>query len=146
MAAGQSPFNQAAQAQLVQRLAQMKGAMPGGGGGPEGGPSSPDAAGAQLSQQMSELAGADPQMLLKVVKQIKSMLIAVGLRAAFQVPDARRNLSKAEVGIDGAIKDFEKAAATLNSMRPPIANSAGIMSPQPGQDNMAPGGSPFEGL
>lgn len=123
---------------LVEQLAQR--------GGPEQGGASPSAAGGQLSQQMSELNGADPQMLVKATEQIKAMLLAIQVRAAFTIPEAARHAASAQKSIDGMLKALTQATATANTVSAPIVNNAG-MSPnnvgaQPGgggQEQQLPG-------
>jgi hypothetical protein len=113
--------------QLVSQLAQR---------GPAQGGASPDAAGQQLSQQMSELNGADPQMMLKAAEQMKAMALAIQVRVAFQVPEAARHMAQAQKSLDAAIKSLQQAAATSNTVSQPIVNQAG-MPPTGQQPNPA---------
>ena len=105
--------------QLVQRLAQQQGGA------------SPDAAGQQLGAQFAQLQGADPTMLLKAANDLKSMLLAIDVRTAFSVPEASRHAGQARKSIDAMIKALEQGAATQQTVRPPIANNAGLPNPQP---------------
>lgn len=113
--------------------------------GPQQGGASPDAAGQQLSQQLSELKGADPQMLVKAAEQMKAMALAIQVRTAFQVPEAGKHMAKAQQALDAAIKALQQAAATANTVSSPIINQAGMNPQGPGQQ---PGGSqpPPEGM
>jgi hypothetical protein len=128
--------------QLVQKLAG--GAAPGGAGIPQGGPSpmGPGAQGAinanpaaqagdQVSRQLAELQGADPDALLKTLQQIKSMIVAIYVRASFQMPGVARNVAQVQKYLDNAIKEAEQAAATAATVSP-IANNASIPNPQGG--------------
>ena len=117
--------------QLVERLAQR--------GAPQGG-ASPDAAGQQLSQQLSELKGADPQLLLKAAEQMKAMALAIQVRTAFQVPEAGRHMAQAQKSLDAAIKALQQASATANTASSPIVNNAGMSPTATGQQ--VPGGQP----
>ena len=103
---------------MVARLAQM--------GGAKQGANSPDAAGQQLSQQLSELKGADPQLLTKAGEQVKAMLLAIQVRTAFQVPEAARHAAQAQKSIDGMLKALQQASATANTVSSPIVNNAGM--------------------
>jgi hypothetical protein len=102
---------------MVEQLAQR---------GPQQGGASPAAAGGQLSQQLSELKGADPQLLTKATEQIKAMLLAIQVRTAFQVPEAARHAATAQKSIDGMLKALQQASATANTVQQPIVNQAGI--------------------
>jgi hypothetical protein len=112
---------------LVERLAQ------GAGGGPDQpGAGGPDAAGGQLSQQLSELKGADPQLMTKATEQIKAMLLAIQVRTAFQVPEAARHAAQAQKSIDGMLKALQQATAAANTIQAPIVNQAGVSAPSLG--------------
>jgi hypothetical protein len=124
--------------QMVQRLAKM-GPQSGGAGG-AGGAASPDAAGQQMSQQLSELKGADPQMLVKAAEQMKAMATAIYVRTSFQVPEAARHIAQATKSLDAAIKALQQASATANTVSSPIVNNAGMSPTQP-----QPGGQPDGG-
>lgn len=114
---------------LVERLAQQ--------GGPDQGGASPDAAGGQLSQQLSELKGADPQLMVKATEQMKAMALAIQVRMAFVNPEAARHMAQAQKSLDGALKALNQAAATANTIQQPIVNQAGVSSP-----SMGPVGGP----
>ncbi len=130
MSAAPNPVAGMLQRQLIERLAQRG----------SGEASKPDAAGDQLSQQFSQLAGADPQMMLKALTQIKTMMVAIYARTAFQVPEASRHVSQAQKSIDAAMKALQSAAATVNTVQPPISNNAAL--PNPAQN---PGGGEPQG-
>lgn len=118
---------------MVERLAQR---------GPQQGGASPDASGQQLSQQLSELKGADPQLLVKAVEQMKSMALAVQVRTSFQVPEAARHMAQAQKSFDAALKALQQASATANTVSSPIVNNAGMSPAQPGGGgSMQPSGA-----
>jgi hypothetical protein len=125
--------------QMVEQLAKR---------GPQQGGASPDAAGQQLSQQLSELKGADPTLLTKAAEQMKAMALAIQVRTSFQVPEAARHMAQAQKSLDAAIKALQQAAATANTVSSPIVNQAGMSpnmpqggsSQQPGQEGMTPNG------
>ena len=129
--------------QLISRMSQGGGQPPSPGGGmapPQGGPppqGQPSPAGAQISQQLAELQGADPQSMLKLLKQVKSILVALYPRSAFTVPGVARNVAQSQKYIDNAIKEAEQASATAQAVQPPIANSTGITPQAP--DEQTPG-------
>lgn len=124
--------------QMVEQLAKR---------GPAQGGATPDAAGQQLSQQLSELKGADPQLLQKAAEQMKAMALAIQVRTAFQVPGASRQFAKAITAIDAGIKELQQASATANTVSSPIVNQAGMSpnQPQPSGGPPSPGGGP-EGM
>ena len=101
-------------------LGAAGGPMP---GGPAGGPPGPDSppttpAGLQLSQQLAELQGADPDAMVKSLTGSKSMLVTLYTRAVFSIPGVARNLSQAIKYIDNSIQEAEKAAATTAAAGP----------------------------
>ena len=115
---------------LVERLATQ--------GGPAAGGATPDAAGGQLSQQLSELKGADPQLMTKATEQIKAMLLAIQVRTAFQIPEAARHAATAQKAIDSMLKALKQATAAANTVQAPggenpIVNQAGISPNTMGQ-------------
>jgi len=119
--------------QMVERMAQ-RGPQQGGGAG------GPDAAGQQVSKQLSELKGADPQLLTKAVEQMKAMALAIQVRTAFQVPEAARHMAQAQKSFDAALKSLEQAAATANTVSAPIVNNAGMSPTQPSGEGAPPEG------
>ena len=99
---------------------------PPGPGGPGGPPSTP--AGLQLSQQLAELQGADPDAMIKSLTSMKSMAVQQYTRAAFTMPGVTRNLAQVVKYLDNSIQEAEKAAATTAAAGP-IANNAAIPNP-----------------
>jgi hypothetical protein len=91
----------------------------------------------QLSQQLAELQGADPDAMVKSLTSIKSVAVSLYTRAAFTLPGVTRNLANVVKYLDNSIQEAEKAAATTAAAGP-IANNAAIPNPagmasQPGQ-------------
>ena len=115
------------------------GAGPGGPGGP--GPNAPPTtpAGLQLSQQLAELQGADPDAMVKSLTSIKSQVMTHVTRAAFTMPGVTRNLFNVVKYLDNSIQEAEKAAATTASAGP-IANNAAIPNPAGQQSGAGAGG------
>ena len=99
---------------------------PPGPGGPGGPPTTP--AGLQLSQQLAELQGADPDAMIKSLTSMKSMAVQQYTRAAFTMPGVTRNLAQVVKYLDNSIQEAEKAAATTAAAGP-IANNAAIPNP-----------------
>ena len=113
------------------------GMPPGGpGAGGPGGPGSPPTppAGMQLSQQLAELQGADPDAIIKSLTQMKSMAVQHYTRAAFTMPGVTRNLAQVVKFLDNSIQEAEKAAATTAAAGP-IANNAAIQNPSAAQSS-----------
>ena len=109
----------------------------------QGGPSGPGAggppstpAGLQLSQQLAELQGADPDAMIKSLTSMKSMAVQQYTRAAFTMPGVTRNLAQVVKYLVNSIQEAEKAAATTAAAGP-IANNAAIPNPA-GQNGSAP--------
>ena len=103
---------------------------PPGGGPPPPGPNSPPTtpAGLQLSQQLAELQGVDPDAIIKGLTGMKSMAVQFYTRAAFTLPGVTRNLAQVVKYLDNCIQEAEKAAATTAAAGP-IANNAAIPNP-----------------
>lgn len=104
---------------------------PGGPGGPPPpGPNAPPTtpAGLQLSQQLAELQGVDPDAMVKSLTSIKSMVVSLYTRAVFTIPGVSRNLANVVKYLDNSIQEAEKAAATTSAAGP-IANNAAIPNP-----------------
>lgn len=106
----------------------------GGPGGPGGPPPTP--AGLQLSQQLAELQGADPDAMIKSLTSMKSMAVQQYTRAAFTMPGVTRNLAQVVKYLDNSIQEAEKAAAATSAAGP-IANNAAIPNPV-GQQGLSP--------
>lgn len=123
--------------QLVQRLAGG-GAPPAAGGAAMGAPDAPSMAGQQISAQLAELQGADPQSTLKILMQIKSQLVAIYPRTAFTMPGVANNVAATMKSLDRAIEDAKKAASTAQTVAP-IANQAGQPQTGPEPANGMPG-------
>lgn len=105
------------------------GGPPPPGGGPPG-PNSPPTtpAGLQLSQQLAELQGADPDAMVKSLTAQKSLAVQTYTRAVFTMPGVSRNMANVVKYLDNAIQEAEKAAATTAAAGP-IANNAAIPNP-----------------
>ena len=118
----------------------MMGAGGPGGGPPPPGPNSPPttSAGLQLSQQLAELQGADPDAMVKTLTSLKSQAVQLYTRAVFTIPGVSRNLGNVIKDLDKSIQEAEKAAATTSAAGP-IANNAAIPNPA-GQQGSAPVG------
>lgn len=149
MAAGNPALAQMMARQLIGKLAggAPNGGPPAGPGGPmppppamtgQGGPPGPGGpsaggppttpAGLQLSQQLAELQGADPDAMIKSLTSMKSMAVQQYTRAAFTMPGVTRNLAQVVKYLDNCIQEAEKAAATTAAAGP-IANNAAIPNP-----------------
>jgi hypothetical protein len=113
----------------------------GGGGQPD-----PNAAGAAVSSQYAELQGADPAKVVNDLKQMKSAISAIFPIAVERVADAAKGISQAVVGINAAIKAFEKAHETLQTTKPQQPLGLSFAQPQPMNpqaQNPMMGGTPF---
>ena len=135
MASPGNPVTAALARQVVSRLAQNG---PSGGAGGPGGPGQSDQAGQQIAQQLAELQGADPGTTMKMLQQIKSVMVAMYPRTAFSIPGVARNIAQAQKYIDNALKECEQAQATAQTVQNPIANGAG--QPQQNQPDAQGGG------
>ena len=141
MAAGNNPI-----AQLVMSALQSRTA--GGGGAPGAtmpgqAPVTPgqggDDAGAQYSQQVSELKGADPGMLLRQVQKMKQICAVLMVQNLERLPNVAGKLSKLIPAFDGVIKEIQQAKNVDSAVRPPISMGA-AQPPQEGGNTAVGGG------
>ena len=102
---------------------------------PQQGSPQPSPAGQQLSQQLSELQGADPEAMMKSLSQVKALLVSLYPRAAFTIPEVARELAQATKYLDNAIEKTKKAAETAAAVTP-IANNAAIPNPSGAEQGM----------
>lgn len=121
MATGASPVSALMASQIVNKLAQR--GQPGGGAA---GITAPDESGDQVQSQFAQLQGADPEMVTKMLQKQKQILVVLYNQTVFQVPEAARHIASAQKEIDQALKAIQQAAATLNAVRPQIANRAAL--------------------
>ncbi len=126
-----SPTSALMASKLMERLAQK--GQPGGGAA---GMTAPGAGGDQLTQQFQGLSGADPEAASKALKSIQQVLSRIYVQMVTQVPDAAQKIADMQKAGNKALELITKAAATLNAVRPQIANSANL---PPGSMG-APGG------
>lgn len=139
MAAGASPIASLLLPMLMSKIGQ------GGGAGAPGGPPSsapgspgvnPEAIGAAVSQEYSQLQNVDPGKIVADLQKYKQAISALFPVAVNRVADAAKGISQAVTGLNAAIKAFEKAQDTLKNVHPPL----GLQS---AQQQPTTGASPF---
>lgn len=106
--------------------------MPGQSGGMPGG----EDAGAAYAQQVSELKGADPGMLLREMKQMKQKCAVLMVQNLERLPNVSGQLSKLIPMFDRVVKEISQAQNVNSAVRPPI----GLGAAQPPQQGATPGG------
>jgi hypothetical protein len=135
VAAGSNPLAQMVMSALQSRTAGGGGApgmtMPGQGGGG-------DDAGAQYAQQVSELKGADPGMLLRQVQKLKQVCAVMMVQNLERLPNVAGKLAKLIPAFDGVIKEIQQAKNVDSAVRSPI--QMGAAQPPQGDGGMAAGG------
>lgn len=130
MASGSNPI-----AQMVMSALQARTA--GGGGTPgatmpgQGGQGGQDDAGAQYAQQVSELKGADPGMLLQQVKKMKQICAVLMVQNLERLPNVSGKLSKLVPMFDQVIKEIQQASNVNSAVRQPVQMGA-AQPPQAG--------------
>lgn len=127
MASTPSPTSALMASQLMQRLAG--GGAPGGGAA---GAAQPDQSGQQVQSQFAALQSADPEMATKTIQKIQQLLGPLYMAMIQQVPDAASHIASAQKALNAALKSVQQAQATLNTVRPQIANSANLPPGFPG--------------
>jgi hypothetical protein len=105
--------------------------MPGGGGDPGGGDP-----GAQYAQQVAELKGADPGMLLREMKQMKQKCAVLMVQNLERLPNVSGQLSKLIPMFDRVVKEISQAQNVNSAVRQPV----GMGAAQPPLQGAPPGG------
>jgi len=97
----------------------------GPGGPPPPGPNAPPTtpAGLQLSQQLAELQGADPDAMVKSLTSIKSMVVSLYTRAVFTIPGVSRNLANVVKYLDNSIPPLDPLPTTQLSLTPLVSQA-----------------------
>lgn len=130
MAASPNPI--AMLLQSLQARTAGGGMAPGGGGAAA---ASPD--GGDYAQQVSELKGADPGLLLRELKAMKQKCAVLMVQNLERLPNVSGQLSKLVPQFDRVIKEIMQAgnvnAAVRNPASPPIAMGAANPPQQEGQ-------------
>jgi hypothetical protein len=114
----------------------MPGQTPGMPGVPGASGAPSEDAGAQYAQQVSELKGADPGMLLRQVTQIKKICASLGVQNLERLPNVAGQLLKLVPQFDRVIKEIQQAASTNSAVRAPLNMGAA----QPPQAEPSPSG------
>ena len=121
MAAGPSGIGQMIMQALAGRTAAGGGpggppGMP-GGGMPGGDPSGGDQ-GAQYAQQVSELKGADPGMLLREMKSMKQKCAVLMVQNLERLPNVSGQLAKLVPMFDKVVKEISQAQNVNQAVQP----------------------------
>jgi hypothetical protein len=115
--------------------------MPGGGGSPGGGPN-PEAIGAAVSSEYSQLQNVDPGKIVADLQKFKQAISAIFPVAVNRVADAAKGISQAVTGLNAAIKAFEKAQETLQNVHPPLGLQSAQQQPTTGATPFGPQSGP----
>lgn len=114
----------------LQNRTQAGGGQPGqtmpGQGAPGGDPSGGGGgdAGSQYAQQVSELKGADPGMLLRQLKQMKQICAVLMVQNLERLPNVSGQLAKLVPMFDRVIKEATQAQNVNSAVRNPIQMGA----------------------
>jgi hypothetical protein len=139
MAAGAPPIAQMIMSALQSRTA-------GGGGAPgqtmpgQTAPGGGEDAGAQYAQQVAELKGADPGMLLRQLKQMKQICAVLMVQNLERLPNVSGQLSKLVPMFDRVIKELQQAQNVNSAVREPIQMGAAQPPQTAGGGGMTAGG------
>jgi hypothetical protein len=118
------------------------GGQPPQGGGPAPSDGNPQAIGAAVSQEYSQLQNVDPGKILADLNKFKEAISALFPVAVNRVADAAKGISQAVTGLNSAIKAFEKAQETLKNVHPPLGISAAQQQPMSGNTPFGPQSAP----
>lgn len=125
-------------------MSRIGGGSPGGGGPPSSAPGSPaggvnpEAIGAAVSQEYSQLQNVDPSKILADLQKYKQAISAIFPVAVNRVADAAKGISQAVTGLNSAIKAFEKAQETLKNVHPPLGLQSAQQQPTTGATPFGP--------
>lgn len=120
------------------------GGAPGSGGPPSSAPGSPaggvnpEAIGAAVSQEYSQLQNVDPGKIVADLQKYKQAISAIFPVAVNRVADAAKGISQAVTGLNAAIKAFEKAQDTLKNVHPPLGLQSAQQQPSSGATPFGP--------
>jgi len=115
---------------------------PGQGGSPGGGGPNPEAIGAAVSSEYSQLQNVDPGKIVADLQKFKEAISAIFPVAVNRVADAAKGISQAVTGLNSAIKAFEKATEGLNQARPALGLNAAQQQPTTGATPFGPQSGP----
>jgi hypothetical protein len=140
---------------LMSRISGGTGAAgPQPGGPPSSAPGSPagginpEAIGAAVSQEYSQLQNVDPGKIVADLQKYKQGISALFPVAVERVADAAKGISQAVTGLNSAIKAFEKAQETLKNVHPPLGLQSAQQQPGTGATPFGPqmGGPVTQGM
>src|SRR5580765_3980043 len=114
------------------------GASPSSAPGSPGGGVNPEAIGAAVSQEYSQLQNVDPGKIVADLQKHKQAISALFPVAVNRVADAAKGISQAVTGLNSAIKAFEKAQETLKNVHPPLGISSAQQQPTSGATPFGP--------
>lgn len=117
------------QAALMARAAQG-GGQPGQGGDSSGGGG--DDSGSAYAQQVSDLKGADPGMLLRQVQQIQKIMAVMAVQNMERLPNVASKIMKVVPQFDAIVKEIQSASAVDKAVRPIQFGAANPTQPDTG--------------
>ena len=129
--------------QIIMQALQARGGQPGGapGGAPQGMPGGQPSGGGDpgagdYAQQIAQLKGADPGLLLQTMKAMKQQVAVLMVQNLERLPNVSGKLSKLIPQFDGVIKEIMQASNVNNAVQP-----IGMGAAMPPQDspNATPG-------
>jgi hypothetical protein len=101
---------------VLQQLMAQRGQPGMQAGAPQGGPGM----GSAVSQQMSQLRGADPTMTVRTLEKMEKDIAALISQNIQSVPGVAAALSGVIKSIQRAKKEAQQAQQTMSAMGPPI--------------------------
>jgi hypothetical protein len=129
--------------QIIMQALQARGGQPGGqpgampGGMPGGQPSGGGDPGAgDYAQQIAQLKGADPGLLLQTMKAMKQQVAVLMVQNLERLPNVSGKLSKLIPQFDGVIKEIMQASNVNQAVQP---LGMGAAMPPQGSPNATPG-------
>ena len=143
MASNPSPLAALLLPALMSRIGAGGGGMsPGGTPGPGGPGMNPEAIGAAVSSEHSQLQNVDPGKIMADLQKYKEAIAALFPTAVTRVADAAKGISQAVVGLNLAIKAFDKAQETLKNTQPPLGLQTAQQEPSTGATPFGPQARP----
>jgi hypothetical protein len=111
--------------------------MPGGGGDPSGG----DPGGSQYAQQVAQLKGADPGMLMQEMKSMKQKCAVLMVQNLERLPNVSGHLSKLIPMFDRVLKEISQAQNVNQAVQPLGMGAAMPPTSSPNATPPTPGGN-----
>ena len=123
---------------IIDTLASRGGSPMQQGGITGGSAQSPDMMSDLLASRMSELGGADPKAVFRLLNQMKQQVSVLIPQLSFRIPGVSKHLATLFSTLDKILEEINKAQQTQNAVQnTPVGGAIAAMQPNMGQDASA---------